>query len=62
MESLKARLLDKLAQSLADLQLKTEEISNASVDPKDLSQEESNPGSAPAATHEVICDSFSLMK
>ncbi|KAG6704118.1 hypothetical protein I3842_07G120300 [Carya illinoinensis] len=40
MESLKARLLDKLAQSLADLQLNTEEISNASVDPKDLSQEE----------------------
>ncbi|KAG7971038.1 hypothetical protein I3843_07G115600 [Carya illinoinensis] len=39
-ESLKARLLDKLAQSLADLQLNTEEISNASVDPKDLSQEE----------------------
>ncbi|KAG6704117.1 hypothetical protein I3842_07G120300 [Carya illinoinensis] len=58
MESLKARLLDKLAQSLADLQLNTEEISNASVDPKDLSQEESNPGSAPAATHEASVREF----
>ncbi|KAG7971036.1 hypothetical protein I3843_07G115600 [Carya illinoinensis] len=57
-ESLKARLLDKLAQSLADLQLNTEEISNASVDPKDLSQEESNPGSAPAATHEASVREF----
>ncbi|KAG2697644.1 hypothetical protein I3760_07G116000 [Carya illinoinensis] len=57
-ESLKARLLDKLAQSLADLQLNTEEISNASVDPKDLSQEESNPGSAPAATHDASVREF----
>lgn len=56
MESLKARLLEKLAQSVADLQLKTEEVSNASVDSKDPPKEGSIPGSAPAGNHEVSCD------
>lgn len=55
-ESLKARLLEKLAQSLADLQLKTKELSNASVDSKDSSKEESISCSAPAAAHEVSCE------
>lgn len=62
MESLKARLLEKLAQSLAELQLKTEELSIASVD---SSKEGSIPGTAPAAAHEVSCDnvaSFSSLK
>lgn len=53
MESLKARLLEKLAQSLAELQLHTEELSNASVD---SSKEGSIPGSAPTAAHEVSYD------
>lgn len=55
MESLKVRLLEKLAQSLEDLQLKTEEISNGSVDSKDSSKEGS-PGLATAAAHEVSCE------
>ncbi len=55
MESLKVRLLEKLAQSLVDLQLKTEEISNGSVDSKDSSKEGS-PGLATAAAHEVSCE------
>ncbi|KAE8009362.1 hypothetical protein FH972_005802 [Carpinus fangiana] len=54
-ESLKARLLEKLAQSLAELQLKTEELSNASVD---SSKEGSIPGSAPAAAHEASVREF----
>ncbi|XP_050267110.1 vacuolar protein sorting-associated protein 51 homolog [Quercus robur] len=57
-ESLKARLLEKLAQSLADLQLKTKELSNASVDSKDSSKEESIPCSEPAAAHEASVREF----
>lgn len=54
-ESLKARLLEKLAQSLAELQLHTEELSNASVD---SSKEGSIPGSAPTAAHEASVREF----
>ncbi|KAB1210132.1 hypothetical protein CJ030_MR6G022744 [Morella rubra] len=57
-ESLKARLLEKLAQSVADLQLKTEEVSNASVDSKDPPKEGSIPGSAPAGNHEASVREF----
>uniref|UniRef100_A0A2N9IR06 Vacuolar protein sorting-associated protein 51 homolog n=1 Tax=Fagus sylvatica TaxID=28930 RepID=A0A2N9IR06_FAGSY len=56
-ESLKVRLLEKLAQSLVDLQLKTEEISNGSVDSKDSSKEGS-PGLATAAAHEASVHEF----
>lgn len=61
MENLKARLLEKLAQSVVDLQLKTEELSGASID---TSKEGSISGSASAAAHEVSCDnvaSFCLL-
>ncbi|KAK4538917.1 hypothetical protein RGQ29_032174, partial [Quercus rubra] len=57
-ENLKARLLEKLAQSLADLQLKTKELSNASVDSKDSSKEESIPCSEPASAHEASVREF----
>ena len=41
-ENLKAKLLEKLEQSLTDIQLNPEEINNASVDP-----------SSSASAHEV---------
>lgn len=54
-ENLKARLLEKLAQSVVDLQLKTEELSSASID---TSKEGSISGSASAAAHEASVREF----
>lgn len=47
-DSLKVKLLEKLEQSVADLQLNIEEVGNASVDSNHPSTD-----STPATAHEV---------
>ncbi|KAK9282372.1 hypothetical protein L1049_005289 [Liquidambar formosana] len=52
-DSLKAKLLEKLEQFLADLQLESGEISNASVDSDETFKESSIPDSVPSTAHEA---------
>lgn len=55
-DSLKAKLLEKLEQSLGDLQLKTDELNNVSMDPNDPSKLGKVLDSDPATIHEVRTD------
>ena len=53
MDSLQVKLLEKLEQSLVDLQLKMEDISRASVDSSDPSEQRNMSKSVPGTAHEV---------
>lgn len=53
MDSLQAKLLEKLEQSLGDLQLKTNEIENAFRESNDPSKQGKGFDSVPGTGHEV---------
>ena len=57
MDSLQAKLLEKLEQSLVDLQLNMEDISRASVDSSDPSEQRNMLNSVPTTAHEVSSSS-----
>ncbi|XP_021904435.1 vacuolar protein sorting-associated protein 51 homolog [Carica papaya] len=57
-DSLKAKLLEKLEQSLGDLQLKTDELNNVSMDPNDPSKLGKVLDSDPATIHEASVREF----
>lgn len=52
-DSLQAKLLEKLEQSLVDLQLKDEDISSCLLKSSDPSKQENTTESVPATVHEV---------
>ncbi|KAF5745919.1 Vps51/Vps67 family (components of vesicular transport) protein isoform 1 [Tripterygium wilfordii] len=51
-DSLKAKLLEKLEQSIADLQLKSDDITNVLAEVKDLSKQENSPSEHEASVRE----------
>lgn len=53
MDSLKAKLLEKLEQSLGDLQLKDEDLSNCLLKSNDPSKQEKTTELVPSTIHEV---------
>lgn len=57
-DSLQAKLLEKLEQSLVDLQLNVEDISSASVDSSDSSEQRNTSKSVPSTAHEVSNNSL----
>ncbi|KAF3436540.1 hypothetical protein FNV43_RR23632 [Rhamnella rubrinervis] len=57
-DSLQAKLLEKLEQSLVDLQLKVEEITNASVDSNDPSKQGNISELVPPTAHEASVQEF----
>ncbi|XVF22096.1 hypothetical protein REPUB_Repub12eG0144300 [Reevesia pubescens] len=57
-DSLQAKLLEKLEQSLGDLQLKTDEIENVSMEFNDPSKQGKVSDSIPTTTHEVSVHEF----
>lgn len=58
MDSLKVKLLEKLEQSLGDLQLKDEDISSCLSKSNDPSKLEKNPELVSATAHEVMGGTF----
>ncbi|KAL5561010.1 hypothetical protein UlMin_030757 [Ulmus minor] len=58
-DSLQAKLLEKLEQSLVDLRLNMEEISSTSVDSNDPSEHSNTSESVPATAHEASVREFS---
>lgn len=57
-DSLQAKLLEKLEQSLVDLQLNVEDISSASVDSSDSSEQRNTSKSVPSTAHEASVREF----
>lgn len=57
-DSLQAKLLEKLEQSLVDLQLNMEDIACASVDSSDPSEQSNMSTSVPIMAHEVSSNSL----
>lgn len=53
MDSLQAKLLEKLEQSLVDLQLSPEDLSCGSVDSSDPSEQRNTSKPVPTTAHEV---------
>lgn len=60
-DSLQAKLLEKLEQSLVDLQLKMEEITNASVDSNDPSKQGNVSELISPSAHEVSTKSNTIL-
>lgn len=61
MDSLQAKLLEKLEQSLEDLQLKMEEVANASADSIDSSKQGNISETVPPTAHEVSAKSSTIL-
>lgn len=57
-ESLQAKLLEKLEQSLGDIQLKPEDLDSIMVDSIDASKQGKHPDSVPASAYEVSVREF----
>ena len=53
MDNLKAKLFEKLEQSLEGLQLKHEDIANVLVESNNPSEQENNTESVPGSAHDV---------
>ncbi|KAH7516973.1 hypothetical protein FEM48_Zijuj09G0012800 [Ziziphus jujuba var. spinosa] len=60
-DSLQAKLLEKLEQSLEELQLKMEEVANASADSNDPSKQGNISEAVPPTAHEVSAKSSTIL-